>query len=65
MLMYHLITGHYDMKVAYSLFVFVQANASPGSLLIVVSRLYYCPFFHPVLLVLTFLLILLFLLVVF
>ena len=30
--------GHYDMQIAY-LFVFVQANASPGPLLIVASRL--------------------------
>ena len=53
------------MKVAYSLFVFVQANASPGSLLIVASLLYYRLFFHLVFLVLTFAFILLFLLVVF
>ena len=33
-------TGHYDMQIAYLFgFVFVQANASPGPLLIVVSRL--------------------------
>ena len=33
-------TGHYDMQIAYLFgFVFVQANASPGPLLIVASRL--------------------------
>ena len=32
-------TGHYDMQIAYLFgFVFVQANASPGPLLIVASR---------------------------
>ena len=33
-------TGHYDMQIAYLFgFVFVQANASTGPLLIVASRL--------------------------
>ena len=33
-------TGHYDMQIAYLFgFVFVQANASPGPLLVVASRL--------------------------
>ena len=33
-------TGHYDMQIAYLFgFVFVQASASPGPLLIVPSRL--------------------------
>ena len=33
-------TGHYDMQIAYLFgFVFIQANASPGPLLIVASRL--------------------------